>query len=712
MTVVVKPLSIEFGAITPGMKGGKMAYIEDCPAYTRVTAIFVGASPYFFVARLVVSYWETQAVDPTELPPNHHPTSPSRHPAPEPTERVLYEDSESNGATSISTHAGAVLSVYFGATIPLDATPGDIYGEILVMGDGVEIARLPAHAFIGGVTLSVDSPISIRQGETALINMTATSIAGPETTVYAALHDGPESNGLTMSSSSTQLPSKLSRTFGGTVSSSLKSDIGPHDVWIIYSAFNGMQGPYDAMDRFLGVPLTIIVTPGKMSAACATNKRLPVIAGGSISIPVNVGMGGAKGQVSVQFTGENLPVGISMWPLSQWIDVIDNKDWVPGTPMNNVDPNGFTQAPITLQIAASFLRGVSQMDVDVWLHWTGYSGAQAGSFPAKITVYSPTAHTTLFVPKVDGYGFPNHWELSTADSETIRQYFGNALDDVMSVCDALIARSLIGVAGITITAVVEAVSPILRNKIHDAILSAPPGTIGLCGGMAFSSLDFYREPMALTDVPHARDNTQPDGSTSLRQYIWQRLLDSLGSNGGRFMEYLVTLHILPGLVGGALGSIVGAAVGGSVVAAGIGAVGGPVGVIAGAVGGAIIGGNTIVIDLGGSKKVMEWSRSEWTKIKSHLDDHEAWPVGLIGDNPNPFESHQVVAIGYDDRGGGHIVDLYIYDNNNPDVIRTISMDLTGDTMQCTTDINDSASWMPLQGIFCEKYSVKIPPKII
>ena len=586
------------------------------------------------------------------------------------------------------------------------------------------IAELPLHATIGEVVLQLGEPaVSIRQGESVSFPMTVTSVAGPDTIVSVDLHGGSDSTGLTCCPPIRNCV-RDSHCPGPDLSVGANFPPGSYDTWVIAEAFDGRQGANDARGHFLGVPLTVLVTAGKVTVRAAGG-RLPILEGRAATLPVDATIGG-EGQMQIIFTDPDAG-GIGLDPPTQWITVVNNADFLPGMPDNNVDARGTARGSLTLTAAAGYLHGAPQLDVTTTLHWITGDSAQTGSLAVDLAVFAPTAHMTGFdptSPQGNGYGFVNYWHLTTAEAETLRNYFANTLDEVMSVCDVLVAESLIGIAGLPITAVVEEVSPSLRNQIHDAILSAPPGAIGMCGGMAFSAVDFYDNHVTLPAV--ARLSSQPDATTPdgsrLRDYIWRRLLDSLTANGSTYLKYLVTLHILPGLVGGALGAIVGAAVGSSVGVAGGaaegsvigGPVGGVIGGIAGGVIGAVAGGDTIVIDLGGSKKLMEWSREAWNHLKIHLDAGEAWPIGIVSNSVNPMDSHQVVAIGYDDRNGPQQIDLYVYDDNNVyassnGLRRTrISLDLRGDTMQSTTDDPDS-SWMPLQGIICSDYNAQQPP---
>ena len=321
--VSVQPTSIEFGAVTPGTTGGQLAYVNNCPAATAVTVSVTGSS-VFSVARFV-------------------------HPAPAPTERVVVEDRENDGSAALSTRAGSILTIYMAATMPVGGAGLDASGELVVTADGQPIVQLPLHAIVAQVSLRLDpGSVSVRQGESVPILMIATSVAGPDTDVSVSFlgGEGPPSAGtITLQSTGTQLPAGQARSFPGTLSVSTDSAVGSYSGWIIAEAFGGLQGANDARGHFLGVPLTIAVTPGKPAVA-APPARIPVIEGRSVTVPVDMWLGSDNGRVTVALTGESLPAGITLTPSPQWITAIDNPDFHPNTPQTNVNAQGMVRSPI------------------------------------------------------------------------------------------------------------------------------------------------------------------------------------------------------------------------------------------------------------------------------------------------------------------------------------------------------------------------------
>jgi hypothetical protein len=91
-------------------------------------------------------------------------------------------------------------------------------------------------------------------------------------------------------------------------------------------------------------------------------------------------------------------------------------------------------------------------------------------------------------------------------------------------------------------------------------------------------------------------------------------------------------------------------------------------------------------------------QDEWQLIKNEIDAGSPCPIGLIADSLNPTQSHQVLAVGYDEAAGRV---LWIYDCNYPDTTVTLTFD------DATERINESTgdSWV---GLFLEGYAANTP----
>jgi hypothetical protein len=210
---------------------------------------------------------------------------------------------------------------------------------------------------------------------------------------------------------------------------------------------------------------------------------------------------------------------------------------------------------------------------------------------------------------------------------------------------------------------------------------------GRCGGMAFAAYDFY-----LAGWPVAAFGaTKPAPGTALDEYLLARLIDSLDLNVRKFLEWTMILHVLPALDEVAM----------SLLLAGVGTIAGPVGSLFGA----WIGSHVDLFDLGGASVLLARTTREWPEIKHTLDREAAWPVGLIyGDTASPFSQHQVLAVGYEDRGAGTEV-LHIWDNNEAKgKQRGLKLDFSGDSLTVTGELSHD-----IKGIFLEDYNARRPP---
>ncbi len=306
-----------------------------------------------------------------------------------------------------------------------------------------------------------------------------------------------------------------------------------------------------------------------------------------------------------------------------------------------------------------------------------------------------------FKAKRDGYVFTNSgWPITEEDAQILRQRYQGLVDAVAligihTIREALAALSfsvpLVGTEGLpgaAIDLVLNQVTAPLRNQLTDSLVSGIPGHYGRCGGMAFSALDFF-----LVGWPISSFTIQP-ASGDLRQYIWNRLLDSLELNAATFLEWVMVLHILPTisqLASAALGAAVGTVIGGPL----------------GAVVGGFLAGKDDVLGVGGAPALLGKTRDQWGQLRTALDREAAWPIGFIhGGTANPIDQHQVLATTYTDQGDGSPM-LEIWDNNDGAASKDLTLHFQGDELvvDCTTDpsLND------IKGIIFEQYTFNMPP---
>ncbi len=311
-----------------------------------------------------------------------------------------------------------------------------------------------------------------------------------------------------------------------------------------------------------------------------------------------------------------------------------------------------------------------------------------------------------FIPEVDAFRFKNSFPITEQNAKQIRDRFRPAIDvavgagiqSVRSMLDTLSVSipvtGTVSLPGVVIDAVIGEVSNRLAGSLIDKIIAAIPGTFGRCGGMAFSGYDFYLANWRVDD----RLGTTPPATGELGDYIFRRLLDSLDLNVEKFVDWVMTLHVMP-VISKVANVTLGAAVG---------SLGGPIG----SAFGVLLGNEVNVFDIGGPAPILERTRSEWEKIKNKLDSEAAWPIGLIyGDSVNPIDQHQILAVGYSNNADG-TAKLIVWDNNDANKSGTMKLDFGGKELLITAvpDLPSPACLKhAIKGIFLEDYKPSQPP---
>ena len=260
---------------------------------------------------------------------------------------------------------------------------------------------------------------------------------------------------------------------------------------------------------------------------------------------------------------------------------------------------------------------------------------------------------TIFRPQIDGFAFANSWIFDQNETAQVRAAFAAAVNSALVLLAGPFGAALafFNVGGT------------LTNWV------ASSGLIqyGLCGGMAFGALDYYKAGLVVprgtgpNDVP---DSTVTEGET-LRNYLWQRLLDSLfiGGAASSTLAWMAVLHLIP----------------------------------------------REWPFLGGHPWLLAKSREHWNTLKAHIDSGEPWPIGLVGTTTVPFSNHQVLVYGYDDPGD-NTGTMYVYDMNCPGNEQTIQVDFSGQMLEANESCPNPDRG-PLRGFFCEAYSLVSPPDV-
>ena len=196
---------------------------------------------------------------------------------------------------------------------------------------------------------------------------------------------------------------------------------------------------------------------------------------------------------------------------------------------------------------------------------------------------------------------------------------------------------------------------------------------GLCGGMAYTSLDYYFLGMPIPthrpgDFP-GKMSYPPAGR--LHSMIYNRLVDSFEDN---FTKWSCVYPDLDAAIAAALG-LVGGVTAGSILDGWLGgAVGGLVGGLLGSLGGFVYGELHEAFECpGGGGAGM--TRTELPRLLGDfLDNGVPAPIGLAYDRDifDIGHSHQVVAYGYAVAGSQTMI--YVYDNRYNDQVCTLVVD--------------------------------------
>jgi hypothetical protein len=307
--------------------------------------------------------------------------------------------------------------------------------------------------------------------------------------------------------------------------------------------------------------------------------------------------------------------------------------------------------------------------------------------------------TGPFLAERDAYGFTNAgWAITEEDARVLREHYQSLVEPVSLIGIEVLRHSLsalsftipivgaVGLPAVAIDYVINQVTRDLRNQLLDKIVSSTPGEYGRCGGMAFSGYDFF-----LVGWSVDRFGTVQPASGDLRQYIWNRLLDSLELNASTFLEWVMILHVLP-----VISTLASAALG-----AAAGSVGGPLGVAIAA----FVAGKNDVLGLGGADALLDKTRDHWGRLKARLDQEAACPIGFVySGSANPIDQHQVLAIKYDDLGN-QLGNLWVWDNNSGKKKTFLRLNFGGSELQVDSS---NPKLNAVKGIVCEDYSFRMP----
>lgn len=268
---------------------------------------------------------------------------------------------------------------------------------------------------------------------------------------------------------------------------------------------------------------------------------------------------------------------------------------------------------------------------------------------------------TNFKPEINAFAFVNSWTFDEQEPDQVRDIFAKAVNSAL----VLLGGPFLGgtLAGLG-----------LGRVLTDWVTRATVIPYGLCGGMAYAALDYYKTglPVPRGTGPWDQPTRATQQGAELRTYLWQRLLDSLQDNVATVLVWMAFLHRVP----------------------------------------------KVWPFRGGTPWLLAESREHWNELKRHVDAGEPWPIALVGTTQDPTSNHQVLAYGYDDPRDGTGT-LYVYDMNSPGFCppdslgateQTIAIDLRGEGLVATESCPNEARGS-LQGFFCEVYHPAQPPPL-
>ena len=275
---------------------------------------------------------------------------------------------------------------------------------------------------------------------------------------------------------------------------------------------------------------------------------------------------------------------------------------------------------------------------------------------------------TKFRPETDGFSFTNHWTWDATEKQTLRQVISDALGLLEALLSPILYVTLApGFVGIpfpfniwALEAAISAANTKIVDAITHAIETDNNGVYGLCGGMAFASLDYWHRHWIVPQGTGPDDQPQrntPQGAV-LRDYIWTRLLKSVQNNASTFLQWMGMANTTDG-----------------------------------------------------DKWLLNQTIEHLTTLRYSLASGIPMPIGLVGTTANPFHNHQVVCYGLKDETDG-TTSLFIYDNNHPQSESVIQLDVRGSRLETVRDDTSQPHRGPLRGIFCEVYVPAEPPKAV
>jgi len=277
---------------------------------------------------------------------------------------------------------------------------------------------------------------------------------------------------------------------------------------------------------------------------------------------------------------------------------------------------------------------------------------------------------TAFRANPNGFNFPNSWTMDATEKAKILDLIHKGVPTAMAALGPILAPAfgvadvigaLVGIPPGTLE--IGGLIAVVSGALDGIIKNALPQTYGLCGGMAWASLDYWKTKIPINRVDHVPTRDNPT-DTTLRNYIWERLIVSFESGvAAKMLEWMALLFWIPEKVGG------------------------------------------------GAHELLNRTKGEFEQLKVHIDKGEPWPISLVGTTKNPSDNHQILVYGYEEKIDGTNI-LFVYDNNFPNQEITITLNFNGNELSAKESGYPGGfdpPRGPLKGFFIDNYSVKTPP---
>ncbi|MCH7639232.1 MAG: hypothetical protein IH855_07195 [Bacteroidetes bacterium] len=228
-----------------------------------------------------------------------------------------------------------------------------------------------------------------------------------------------------------------------------------------------------------------------------------------------------------------------------------------------------------------------------------------------------------FKPARDGFGFANVFTWTNDDLEALTAELGPLLKGLGVGLPAVLGRAVGGRRGLLVG--LTAGAALSFSTASDVLIRKMAQrwrTFGLCGGMALLAKERWKAATEGTTSELKRD--------AIRPILRLRQARTVRASWPRFLKYWLQAHAAEGVFS------------------------------------------------------REELQAEAEKTQTEIDAGRLAILGLVGDTPDPFATHQVVAFGYEDGAGR--TDFHVYDPNGPGRTRHVVVSEKDDRTVIETDL--------------------------